>query len=244
MELKLISYNPTGFNLQKASFIHFLCESMDIDIFILQEHMHLRQNIFKIQNEFPNCESFIIPASKSNNCVSSGRPSGGLGILWKKSLNDNIKLIKHPDSLRAQAIKICGNYLLINSYFPNDPQTVNFDDFQLLKCIEDVRWFINSYPNHKVIFAGDLNLDLSRNTRFANIMREFFLNCNLCSVWSSFNIDFTFCNHFFRNGNNVLSTSCIDHFVVKPDMLIDISHAQVIHLGDNLSNHEPIFFFY
>ena len=39
----------------------------------------------------------------------------------------------------------------------------------------------------------------------------------------------------------MLSTSCIDHFVTNPDVLADISIAQPIHLGDNLSNHEPIF---
>ena len=241
MDLKILSYNPTGFNLQKASFINFLINSMNLDIFIMQEHMHLRQNVFKIQNEFANFDSFIIPATKLNNCVSSGRPSGGLGIFWKKSLNCNIKMIKHPDSLRAQAIEICDNYLLINTYFPTDPQVANFNDFQLLKCIEDVKWFINSYPNHNIIFAGDLNLDLSRNTRFVNIMREFFLNCNLISVWSSFNVDFTFSNHQTRNGRNILSTSCIDHFIIQPIILSQISHAQVIHLGDNLSNHDPIF---
>ena len=101
-------------------------------------------------------------------------------------------MIKHPDSLRVQAVELYGNYLLINVYFPTDPQLINFDDFQLLKCIEDVKWYLNSYPNHKHIIAGDLNLDLSRNTRFVNIMREFFLNSNLVSVWSSFNVDFTF----------------------------------------------------
>ena len=35
--------------------------------------------------------------------------------------------------------------------------------------------------------------------------------------------------------------SCIDHFIVDPNILSDISLAQVIHLGDNLSNHDPIF---
>ena len=241
MDLKIISYNPTGFNLGKANFINFLCNSMAIDIFVLQEHMHLRQNVCKIQNEFANFDSFIVPASKSNNSVCSGRPSGGLGIFWKKSLTSNIKMIKHPDSVRTQAIELCGNYLLINVYFPTDPQIANFDDFNLLKCIEDVKWFINSFPNHKFIIAGDLNCDMSRNSRFVNIIREFFLNCNLISAWSSFNVDFTFSSHQTRNGNNIFSSSVIDHFVVEPNILSDISHAQVIHLGDNLSNHDPIF---
>ena len=243
MDLKVLSYNSTGFDFEKASFINFLINILKIDIFILQEHMHLRQNVYKILNEFPTFESFIIPASKDNNYVCNrGRPSGGLCIFWKKSFNVNVKLIKHPHSLRVQAIQFCNNYLLINAYFPCDPQVANFDDFELLKCIEEVKWFLDSFPNYKFIFAGDLNLDLSRNTRFVNTMREFLHNYNLISVWSSFNVDFTYSNHqTTRNGNNILTTSCIDHFFVQPNILGDISEAQAIHLGDNRSNHAPIF---
>ena len=80
MDLKIISFNPTGFNLQKANYINFLAVSMDIDIFVLQEHMHLRQNVSFIQNAFPNYESFIIPATKLDNRVKSGRPSGAFVI--------------------------------------------------------------------------------------------------------------------------------------------------------------------
>ena len=38
-----------------------------------------------------------------------------------------------------------------------------------------------------------------------------------------------------------MSVSCIDHFLVTNNLWPDISHAQVLHLGENLSNHEPIF---
>ena len=130
MDLKIISYNSTGFNVEKANFINFLLNTMKTDIFCLQEHMHLRANVYKIQKELINLDSFIIPASKKNNFISSGRPSGELGIFWKKSFNSNVKVIKHPDSLRVQGIELCNNYILINTYFPNDPQTQNFDDHE------------------------------------------------------------------------------------------------------------------
>ena len=241
MDLKAISYNSTGFNAEKANFINFLVDTMDIDIFLLQEHMHLRANVYKIQRELSNLESFMIPAVKLNNVVWSGQPSGGLGIFWRKTLNSSVNIIKHPDSLRVQGIELCKKYIVINTYFPTDPQALNFNDFELLKCIEDVKWYINKYPGHKIIIAGDLNLDLSRNTRFVNIVRDFFIHYNLISVWSAFNIDFTFSNHQIRNGNNILTTSCIDHFIIHSNLLPDVSHAQAIHLGDNLSNHDPIY---
>ena len=241
MDLKLLSYNSTGFNLEKANFMNFLMNSLKVDCLFLQEHMHLRANIYKVEREFPDLDSFLIPAVKSNNTVCSGRPSGGLGIFWKKHLNNSVKILKHPDSVRVQAIELFGNVIVINTYFPTDPQVNNFDDFELLKCISDIKWFLDRFPEHRILIAGDLNTDLSRNTRFANIVRDFFLNYNLMSVWSAFNVDFTFCDHQVRNGINIMSTSCLDHFILHSTSLNEVSHSQAIHMGDNLSNHEPIF---
>ena len=241
MDLKALSYNSTGFNFEKANFINFLMNSMGIDFLLIQEHMHLRANLYKIEKELVDLESFFIPAVKLDHTVCSGRPSGGLAIFWKKYLNHSVKIRKHPDSLRVQAIEVCNNYMIINAYFPTDPQKQNFDDSELLKCIADISWYLNNFPQHSFLLAGDWNTDFSRNSRFVNIVREFLLNHNLVTVWSAFPVDFTFSFHQFRNGNNILSTSCIDHFVMQPDTLSDVSHAQVIHMGDNLSNHEPIY---
>ena len=85
MELKIISYNSTGFNFEKSSFTNFLCKSLNSHIIFLQEHMHLKANLYKIQKEFPLFDSFLLPATKKNDIVRSGRPSGGLGIFWKKT---------------------------------------------------------------------------------------------------------------------------------------------------------------
>ena len=241
MELRLISYNSTGFNGVKGNFLNFLSASMNIDIFCVQEHFHLRQNVSKVQKELLNFDSFIIPATKSNDTIYSGRPSGGLCIFWRHSLNNCIKVIKHPDSTRVQAIDFQGKYLIINTYFPTDPRTPNFDDFALLKCIEDIKWYLDSHPNYIPLVVGDLNSDFSRNTRFVNIVREFMMAYNLVSVWSSYPVDFTFSQSQVRNGNNILSFSCIDHFLTLSTELNIINNAQVLHLGDNLSSHDPIY---
>ena len=241
MDLKIISYNGTGFNQEKANFLNFLIKAMQIDVFVLQEHMHLKNNLYKIHKEFQDFDSFMLPATKKNDVVRSGRPSGGLGIFWRNSFSNNVRIVKHPDSHRVQAIIISNKFALINVYFPTDPNVMNFDDMELLKCLHDVKWFLTEFSNLQFILAGDLNCDFSRHSRFVNIIRDFFINNNLISAWSNFNIDFTFSNHSVRNGNNVFSSSCIDHFVMKNSFLADVSHAQVIHLGDNLSNHDPIY---
>ena len=49
MDLKLFSYNSYGFDFEKANFISFLFKSLDIDIFVLQEHLYLRRMFIKLK---------------------------------------------------------------------------------------------------------------------------------------------------------------------------------------------------
>ena len=93
---------------------------------------------------------------------------------------------------RIQAVTIDLSFLLINCYLPCDTQDNTFNEWELLKCLEDVRHTILSHPNLKVILAGDLNADFSRNTPFVSIVREFMLEEQLVDTWWSHPVDFTF----------------------------------------------------
>ena len=84
--------------------------------------------------------------------------------------------MKHPDSHRVQAIIISNKLVLINVYFPTDRNVINFDDMELLKCLQDVKWFLTEFSNHQFILAGDLNCDISRHSRFENIITSFCFN--------------------------------------------------------------------
>ena len=237
MDFRLISYNSTGFNAAKAEFIRFLSSTLSVDIFCIQEHFLLRTNVSKIQNEFKNFNSSILPATKKNNVLSSGRPSGGLAIFWKNSLNKVVKQIKIPDSNRIQAININDKIIILNCYFPCDTQDNNFNDWELIKCLEEISAVVASYPTHHILLAGDLNCDFSRDTPFVNIVRDFIMNLRLTVAWWQHPVDFTY--SFTRNNRSSFST--IDHFVLNDSAQELVKEASVIHLGDNLSGHEPIF---
>ena len=118
-----------------------------------------------------------------------------------------MKIIKHPGPNRTQGIQIFNKYVLINCYFPNDPNNLNFDDFELLRCLEDINWFLSEFPEKKIIIGGDINCDFSRQSRFVALIREFLRNNGLFTAWAKSGFDFTYCMHFERNGNNILSTS-------------------------------------
>ena len=241
MDLKLLSFNSSGFCDEKGNFASFLSETLKIDILFWQEHFQMKGNLYKLQRVFQNWDSFCISAVRNERNEFRGRPSGGLGIFWKKSLSNFVKIVKHPESNRVQGIELFQKYVFVNVYFPTDPQGNFFDDFELLKCLQDIDWFRENLPDRKVIIVGDLNCDFSRDSRFVNLVREYLTNHNSFTVWSQFHADFTFAQHVNRNNINYFVSSCIDHFILPSNMLNDVVEAQVIHLGDNLSSHEPIF---
>ena len=86
MAVKILSYNSSGFNDEKANFISLLSNSMNVQILFWQEHFLLKNNLYKIERKFPNFDSFRLPAVRSERNEFRGRPSGGLGIFWNKSL--------------------------------------------------------------------------------------------------------------------------------------------------------------
>ena len=232
----IFSYNSTGFNFQKIDFIGSLLNTFSIDFFLCQEHFVLGPNSHIILNEFPDYEKSVMPAIKSNSSISRGRPSGGLFIMWKKTLNKRVSILK-IDNSRLQAIEIDKNILLFNCYFPNDTQDQNFNNWDLQKCINDINETCVRFPNHSVIVSGDINVDFNRNTPFVNTVRDWTIDCNINPIWWKFFVDFTFSNFAF----NRPSFSIIDHFLCNDNAETIVIDAGVIHLAENLSNHSPIF---
>jgi hypothetical protein len=118
---------------------------------------------------------------------------------------------------------------------PTDPQTVdNHDPTALVKLLREVEEIMTSTEYSDVVWAGDLNWDMQRNSHFSVIMRNFVARMELESLWTHHKIDFT---HMHTDNK---STSTIDYFLLSPRLFQQISGAGVIHRGDNLSRHSPI----
>ena len=83
--LSMLSYNSTGWSTFKADFINTIMLSHSIHICGLQEHFQLKDNVVKIEQHFKDCEVFSLPAYKSNQCIQSGRPSGGLAFIYQRN---------------------------------------------------------------------------------------------------------------------------------------------------------------
>ena len=124
--------------------------------------------------------------------------------------------------------------LWLNCYFPTDPHSIVYDDQELNIILDEIERILYNNVYDDCIVGGDLNFDPSRNSGFANTIKEFMLKIGLISVWDRFSISFTHIH------TDMKSMSCIDHFFVNEDLLNRVEDTGVIHLGDNLSRHSPI----
>ena len=238
----IVSQNTTGWSEAKAMTLKTVMSSHNASIGCLQEHFQLSNNLYKISNEFEDYCTFSIPATKKNSSIHRGRPSGGLSMIYSKKIQRYVTHITVPNSSRVQALKVSfpqSTYIFINVYFPSDPQRVNFDDEHLLNTLQDLRFIFNNYEeNENFVILGDINTDFNRNTRFVNIVRDFLDEYDMVTVWNKFECDFTNIQPL-RNAQFAYST--LDHFLVKTQFLANCVDSSVLHLGENLSNHEIIF---
>ena len=247
----MTSYNSTGFGIAAQSYIQTLL--LFSDILCIQEHFLLdnkdkkHSNTNKLRNKFSNSyDMFIVPAYKENLQVSRGRGKGGLAMLWHKSLTKYVSRIK-CNNYRLQATKFdlpSGALLVLNSYFPQDPRSSNFDDAEVLSLLTEIRSVIFESDCSNVLLCGDLNCHFPRQTEFTKLVNNYLDNMGLKIFWESSEenmkfeqIDYT----HIHIVNQVAAYSTIDHFAGSQAVINCITEAGVVHDGSNHSNHSAIY---
>ena len=127
--------------------------------------------------------------------------------------------------------------LILNTYFPQDPKTDDFDSDDLLITLIGIQNIFKENDCTEVIWTGDINSDFSRNTKYVSIIRNFVNEQNLVRSWDQFNVDYT----HELNVQDTPYTSTIDHFFWNHCLSSNIPNAGVVHLANNLSDHSPIY---
>ena len=236
--LCLISYNSRGYDTCKQNFTKMLSTLTGCSLTIIcnQENFLLKNNDYIVKKSLPDHHIVFKPALKKG---LNGRPKNGMVIAVPKLLQGMIKDVS-PQSYRIQSIILtlqpC-KILIINTYFPTDPQTSDLDESELLMVISEVRRITENNDFDQIIWTGDMNADFRRNTKFVSIINEFIEEMNIYKFWDKYHVDFT----HLTDINNISYTSIIDHFFWNSRCDKLVSDAGVIHLPDNMSDHSPIF---
>ena len=180
-----LSYNSRGFSEQKQDFCKTLISESIIgnrEAFICnQENFLQRGSSYKITRTFPNHHCIINPAVKSNH--DKGRAKNGMFIAVPNSLINHVNDVS-PGHWRIQAVTISlpsSTILLINSYFPTDPKTNNFNDDDLQETLQVITNVIDKNEFNSVLLLGDINCDFVRNTRFVQTVQSYLREYNLSS---------------------------------------------------------------
>ena len=239
-KLCFYSYNSRGFSDEKQRFCFNLFNLTGdfLPILCNQENFLYKSSAYKVQQALPGAFIFFKPAHK--DCpLSGGRPQNGMFIAIPqclKSVSTNIS----PLHWRLQAIKIqleTASLVIINSYFPNDPHTANFDDAELNIVLEEIRALIHGHDFDYFLLLGDLNTDFSRRSGHVKTVREFIEEYDLVAAWDNYDADFSHVNEI----NGISSPSLIDHFFWNSAASDIILESGILHLLDNISDHNPIY---
>ena len=148
-DVLFLSYNSTGFNPQRAEFLTELLSILGQDKFLLslQEHFLMSRFLDRIEKLLPDNLCVYSVAAFKEEDIRRGRGKGGLSMIWPKCLDKFITRIPSKSTKRVQACLI--NFprtkiLWLNSYFPTDPQTPNFDDSELRETLAAIKKVIEN----------------------------------------------------------------------------------------------------
>ena len=83
--LKLVSYNSTGIASDKRDFIVEVIDHYQPDIFFIQETWLLNATMDKLSEIHKDYVASGVSGMADDELII-GRPRGGVGILWKKTI--------------------------------------------------------------------------------------------------------------------------------------------------------------
>ena len=212
--------------VELCSLSHIVC---------LQEHWLLPHELSLLSNISTNFFATGTSAMTLDNDVIVGRPYGGTGILYHKSLSSLITVVDtgHP---RLTAVIVahsaCGPILVVSAYLPTDyGDSDSLEDYvATCACISAL---YNDCDAVQLIVAGDFNCQVG--SRFFNILKDFVDDNNLkLTDINRLNDVFTYCN------DAGTATSWIDHVACSSTVDSMVSSCD-IRYDFVSSDHKPLF---
>ncbi|CAK1584651.1 unnamed protein product [Parnassius mnemosyne] len=153
LNCKLVSFNCRSIK-RSVDDVRFLCQSASV--IALQETWLFGHDIQFLSGIDKRFGSTGTSAMDSAAGMVSGRPYGGVGLLWNKSVFQNVSVM-YCDNPRICGIQIVlgdRSILVFSVYMPTD-KMVNLTEFT--DCLSSVNAIINSSSVESVYILGDFN---------------------------------------------------------------------------------------
>ncbi len=241
MTLTITSYNSNGLGAGRPEYIERILT--ETDILLLQEHwLHNTQcNSFQSFIGGKNCGySSLLKSGMPEGIVSTGRPYGGCGIIWKDSINAVVTPVNTVSDRLCCAIFQFDNVkiLIICVYMPCDCPESDTDNMKTFDdTLDTISEQCTTNDVNFIVIGGDLNTDITRSTSphtdklLSFVEQESFYmgirhNCS----------DITYTYESKQN----YARSSLDHFLITQNLTGLITKYSVINEVDNPSDHLPL----
>lgn len=183
----IFSYNSRGFTEEKQDICKLLfTENVKYyPILCNQENFILKGNSYKATKCLTNARVIFKEATKES---FEGRPKNGMFIAIPSQIKELVRDVS-PAHWRVQAVLLStmtNKVLIINSYFPNDPKVKDFDATDLCSTIAAIDSVLADNEYDSVIWCGDINADLIRNTTFTTTVDRFIDENSFEKSWDKY----------------------------------------------------------
>ena len=134
------------------------------DIILLQETWLTEGESHVLANICPDFYAKSISGMDTSNGILRGRPHGGIGILWKKTISSYCKIVDFNDS-RIMGLEVCidlKKMFIINVYLPCDTND-NADSF--IAYLSKLDSIITDFESPYVFCCGDFNANIGSDIR-------------------------------------------------------------------------------
>ena len=154
----------------------------DNDVILLQETWLASDELCYLKGIHENFYAEGILTMSNDQGILVGRPHGGLGILWNKSLGDSISIVKYEqDSCRIMGLKCANNaqqLLILNIYIRFD-DGCHGDNYECFCCCLILVYYTLlskiMTPLVHSLFC-DWNANINDKNLFGNELVSFFQN--------------------------------------------------------------------
>ena len=233
LSVQVASYNCRGYNAVKRQYIRNLLSK--VSILFLQE-IWLSDGQIQELGDIDSNFLYTGISGFDNTDVLSGRPFGGVAILWRSDLSVTVSVLA-TNSKRVCAVRMDSDVykmLFINVYMPYEGDDCTTNDFadQLIN-IENI---CNNNSECHVIVGGDFNVDFARDRLHTVLLNNFCDTIGLNPVirHNNYNVDYSY-------NFGLCRFSILDHFLLSGSIYDNsVISISVMHDADNASDHDPI----
>ena len=215
----IVSYNSTGLGSTNRVLLRDLLEETDATVCLLQETWLFKRDLNilnSLHGDYLGDGKSAIPETD----ILVGRPYGGVGIVWKKSIAPFVKTVEiNCDRVYGIIITLAeSRFLILNVYMPGDTRQRENVSEEYETCFDEIEKCIHEQTFDYLIIGGDFNTDLARATAQTAYFKAFLERNELITGW---NLECAVKTDGFTHVTFTTPTgfsSCIDHFVFSCNM--------------------------